>query len=88
MDPSKLSASLRIQLLKQGGAELNLSVRLTSPLVESEIAEFKGLGFDGASTGRRVLFCTIAPQSLAEIAQHEKVAQVSLVEQMRPINKK
>jgi hypothetical protein len=82
METSKLGASLRIQLLKQPEADVNVSVRLTSPLEQSELAEFMALGIDGVSAGRRVLFCTVPQQ--ANIAKHEKVALVSLVEQMQP----
>jgi hypothetical protein len=84
METSKLGASLRIQLLKQPLADVNVSVRLTSPLEQSELAEFMALGIDGVSAGRRVLFCTVPQQALANIAKHEKVAQVSLVEQLQP----
>jgi hypothetical protein len=80
-----INASLRIQLLKQTAVDLSVSVRLASPLAETEIEEFKALGIVGASAGRRVLYCKVAQEALKEIAKHEKVVQVSLVEQMRPI---
>lgn len=81
---SKFDAALNIHLARHHQGAVGVSVRLSSPLNAQEAAQMQALGLAGADTGRRVLFGTVPLAVLPALAQFDKVARLSLDQQMTP----
>jgi hypothetical protein len=84
MNIAKFDAALNSRLVQQRDQDINVSVRLRSQLTPEEVTRLQAMGLDDADTRRRVLFGTLSPKSLAILAKLDKVAQLSLVQQMTP----
>lgn len=84
MNIAKFDAALNSRLVQQRDQDVNVSVRLRSQLTPDEVTRLQAMGLDDADTRRRVLFGTLSPKSLAILAKLDKVAQLSLVQQMTP----
>jgi hypothetical protein len=84
MSGAKYDAALSLALARPHEGNVEVSVRLRSPLTPDEVAAFQQLGFPDADTRRRVLFGALAPDALSGLAKLDKVAQLSLVQKMAP----
>ena len=84
MSGTKLDAALSLQLFRQREGNVNISVRLRSPLTSDEVVRLQQMGFRDADTRRRVLFGTLSPKAVEVLAKLDKVAQLSLVQKMAP----
>ena len=84
MSGAKYDAALSRALVRPPEGNVDVSVRLRSPLTADEVAAFQRLGFADADTRRRVLFGSLPADALSGIAQLDKVAQLSLVQKMAP----
>lgn len=84
MSVAKFDAALSLQLFRQQEDNLNVSVRLRSQLTLDEVRKLKAMGFPDANTSRRVLFGSLPPKTLELLAKLDKVAQLSLVQEMSP----
>jgi hypothetical protein len=81
---SKFDAALNMHLARYTQGAVGVSVRLTTPLNALEAAQMQALGLGGADTSRRVLFGTVPLGALPALAQFDKVARLSLDQQMSP----
>ena len=84
MSGAKYDAALSLALVRPQEGNVDVSVRLRSPLTADEVAAFQQWGFADADTRRRVLFGSLPPDALSGIAKLDKVAQLSLVQKMAP----
>lgn len=84
MSGAKFDAALSLALVRPHEGNVDVSVRLRSQLTPDEVGEFQRLGVAGADTRRRVVFACLPPDALKKVAQHDKVAQLSLVQKMAP----
>ncbi|USX17992.1 hypothetical protein NHH82_19140 [Oxalobacteraceae bacterium OTU3REALA1] len=84
MSGTKFDAALSLALARPGEGNVDVSVRLRSHLTPDEVGEFRRLGFADADTRRRVLFACMPRDLLKVLAEHGKVAYVSLVRKMAP----
>ncbi|HEX7986087.1 MAG TPA: hypothetical protein VF616_21370 [Duganella sp.] len=84
MSGAKYDAALSLALARPQGGNVEVSVRLRSPLTADEVTAFQRLGFADADTRRRVLFGALPPDALGGLAKLDKVAQLSLVQKMAP----
>nr|WP_315219502.1 hypothetical protein [uncultured Duganella sp.] len=84
MSGAKFDAALSLALVRPHEGNVDVSVRLRSQLTPDEVGEFRRLGFAGADTRRRVLFACLPPDALNKVAQHDKVARLSLARKMAP----
>ena len=88
MSGAKYDAALSLALVRPQEGNVDVSVRLRSPLTPDEVAAFQQWGFADADTRRRVLFGSLPPDALSGIAKLDKVAQLSLVQKMAPNTEK
>jgi len=84
MSGTKFDAALSLALVRPQHGDVDVSVRLRSQLTPDEVRAFQQMGLADADTRRRVLFACLPPDALSELARHEKVAQLSLVQKMAP----
>ena len=84
MSGTKFDAALSLALVRPRQGNVDVSVRLRSQLTPEEVRAFQQLGLADAGTGRRVLFACLPPDALSELARHEKVERLSLVQKMAP----
>lgn len=84
MSGTKFDAALSLALVRPQRGNVDVSVRLRSQLTPDEVDQFQRLGCSDADTRRRVLFASLPRDSLTTLAEHDKVAQLSLVQKMSP----
>jgi len=84
MNGTKFDAALSLALVRPPQGNVDVSVRLRSHLTADEVSAFQQLGCADADTGRRVLFACLPPDALSRLAEHDKVAQLSLVQKLAP----
>ncbi|SEN84389.1 hypothetical protein SAMN05428959_103389 [Duganella sp. CF517] len=84
MSGSKFDAALSLALARPQGGNVDVSVRLCSQLTADEVRAFQQMGMADADTRRRVLFACLPADALGELARHEKVARLSLVQRLAP----
>jgi len=84
MSGAKFDPALSLALVRPHEGNVDVSVRLRSPLTPDEVGAFQQMGIADADTRRRVLFACLPSDALKALAQHDKVAQLSLVRKMAP----
>lgn len=82
MKLTKFDAALNIHLAKHREGVVEVSIRLNSPLTEEEVAQMQKMGVTCADTRRRVLFASLTPTALSNLAKIDKIIQLSLVQKM------
>jgi hypothetical protein len=84
MGGTKFDAALNVRLSRHIEGKVGVSVRLSETLTSEEAAEFQSMGLAGADTRRLILFGDVSSPALSSLAGFDKVARISLAQQMAP----